>query len=116
MGYPMQHGIYTIVGLRIRKQKKRKRVNGRARGFYMGEYVYVRVRIAGAGVEDLYLGTPDTLASRLRGIEGKKKNLQATSPASSSSTSAGGRKGREKFDYAPSSRFSHERLYGKKFR
>jgi len=51
------HG-YRICGLITREQKKRRRVKGRARGFYEGIYVYVRVRLPDGKRRDIYLGTP----------------------------------------------------------
>lgn len=58
---------YTIRFL-IREQKKRRRVNGRARGFYRGKkYLYVRVRLPDGRRRDVYLGLVDLVDAGRRG-------------------------------------------------
>jgi hypothetical protein len=43
---------------RIRKIKTRRRKNGKARGFYEGEYVYLEIKDPSGAVRDKYLGVP----------------------------------------------------------
>lgn len=83
------------VQLRIRTLKKRRRdASGRARGFYEGKYVYVRVTDPHGRRREIYLGAGDHLVENAgpRGVE-------RAAPASSSSSSRrgverGGGKGR----------------------
>ena len=74
------HG-YKVLGLLVREQRKRRRVNGKARGFYEGKYLYVRVRLVDGRKRDLYLGTAAAPArsSRRRGVE--KGPAAAPAPA-----------------------------------
>jgi hypothetical protein len=65
---------------RVRVQKKRKRVNGRARGFYEGEFVYLRVTGPDGQVRDYYLGT----STRSRASSSKpagEKDARSSAPA-----------------------------------
>lgn len=84
------HG-YTI-RFRMRSQKKRKRVNGRARGFYEGDYVYLRVVGPDQVTRDLYLGTTTRSRQAIAPKPGEKRQLGREDLARPPATSAGGRK------------------------
>lgn len=62
----LELGGYRVVGLLLRRQRKRRRVHGRARGWYSGEYVYLRVRLPDGTRRDLYLGRPGVARRRGR--------------------------------------------------
>jgi len=81
-----------VVRFRVREMKKRKRVNGRARGFYEGNYVYLRVRGPDGVTRDLYLGTATESARPRTSRVGRKSGSSSSSPAAA----AKGRKRGEK--------------------
>lgn len=91
------HG-YRVLGLLIREQRKRKRVNGRARGFYEGKYVYVRVRLPDGKKRDFYLGT-ESAPARRRGKSRVEKG--AGELAATARWSGGGERGGEKAALPP---------------
>lgn len=85
---------YSVVKVFCREQKKRRRQNGRARGFYEGKYIYLRVRLPDGTKRDVYLGRPGAPAKPRPRRGGERAGAPAPVPARGS----GWRKGGEKAD------------------
>ena len=81
MNEASEHG-YTI-RFRLRAIKTRRRQNGRARGFYEGKYIYIRVKGPDGVERDIYLGTEtESKAPAKKRVENfERPRARATSPA-----------------------------------